>query len=266
MKEIVSVLIEEKNMLKHVVHNIERRQKQIQQLNITGNLRIAYKKGKPNYYLVQKGEKIGRYMKKEELSIAKVIAQRDYDMQILKNAKGRIRAIENFLKKYNKTDLKKIYNKTHQHRREMIEIDIISDEEYVRRWSIVKYKGKGGIEEQKIVTERGESVRSKSEKIIADKLYMLGIPYRYEYPLVLGCNLTVYPDFTILKMPERKEVYFEHFGMLDDEEYFDKMLVKLNTYEKNGIYLGVNLFVSYETSRSPLNIKALNSQLRELFC
>lgn len=31
---------------------------------------------------------------------------------------------------------------------------------------------------QVIITERGEWVRSKSEKIIADKLYLLGIPYR----------------------------------------------------------------------------------------
>ena len=79
-------------------------------------------------------------------------------------------------------------------------------------------------------------------------------------------NFTIYTDFTILKMPERKEVYLEHFGMLDDEEYFEKMLIKLNTYEKNGIYLGINLFFTYETSRKPLNTKALNNQLRELFC
>ena len=95
---------------------------------------------------------------------------------------------------------------------------------------------------------------------------MLGIPYRYECPLVLGYDFTIYPDFTILKMPERKEVYLEHFGMLDDEEYFDRMLLKLNTYEKNGIYLGSNLFFTYETSVKPINTKALNNQLREWFC
>ena len=119
--------------------------------------------------------------------------------------------------------------------------------------------------EKEIITERGELVRSKSEKIIADKLYMMGIPYRYEYPLMLDDGITVYPDFTILKMPERKEVYLEHFGMMDDEEYVNKMLFKISTYERNGIFIGVNLFVTYETSKRPINTKALNNQLKELF-
>ena len=115
------------------------------------------------------------------------------------------------------------------------------------------------------MTERGERVRSKSEKIIADKLYMLGIPYRYEFPIVLEGNIKMYPDFTILKMPERKEVYLEHFGKLDDEAYINITIMKLNTYEKNGIYVGVNLFFTYETNRKALNVKALDKMLRTLF-
>jgi len=58
------------------------------------------------------------------------------------------------------------------------------------------------------------------------------IPYRYEYPLVLAGNVKVYPDFTILKMPEREEVYLEHFGMMDDIDYVDSAMYKLSTYEK----------------------------------
>ena len=161
--------------------------------------------------------------------------------------------------------MKELYNKTHPQRRALIETDVISDEEYVRRWLAVEYKGKSEVEDD-IVTERGECVRSKSEKIIADKLNMLNIPYRYEYPLMLDNGKTVYPDFTILKMPERKEVYFEHFGMIDDEEYFEHMIYKLNSYENNGIYMGINLFITYETSKKPLNTKTLNYKLKELFC
>jgi hypothetical protein len=82
---------------------------------------------------------------------------------------------------------------------------------------------------------------------------------------MLDNGKTVYPDFTILKMPERKEVYFEHFGMIDDEEYFEHMIYKLNSYENNGIYMGINLFITYETSKKPLNTKTLNYKLKELF-
>lgn len=59
-----------------------------------------------------------------------------------------------------------------------------------------------------------EYERSVSE----DESISQGIPYRYEYPLVLEGNVKVYLDFTILKMPEREEVYLEHFGMMDVEE------------------------------------------------
>lgn len=54
--------------------------------------------------------------------------------------------------------------------------------------------------------------------------------------------------------------------MLDDEEYYVKMMFKLNSYENNGIYIGANLFVTYETSRKPLNTKNLNYKFREYFC
>lgn len=94
----------------------------------------------------------------------------------------------------------------------------------------------------------------------------MGIPYRYEYPLVLDGNVRVYPDFTILKMPERQEVYLEHFGMMDDEEYVEKALFKLSNYERNDIFLGVNLFITYETGKRPINTRALDKMLRQIFC
>ena len=40
---------------------------------------------------------------------------------------------------------------------------------------------------------------------------------------------------------------------------------KLNTYERNGIYLGINLFITYETSIRPMNTKVLDEVLRALF-
>lgn len=266
MNTVIAILEKERNELNRFITKLKSKGEN----KTKGYLRIDCKKNRCQYYYVESNKeerqkRNGRYIKKEDMAIVKAIAQRDYDNVALKRACERIKLIDAFINKYSKTDLKQLYNNIHPKRRELIETDVISDEEYVFRWENMKYIGKGGVEEDKIVTERGENVRSKSEKIIADKLYMLGIPYRYECPLVLDNNFTVYPDFTILIMPDRKEVYLEHFGMLDDEEYFDRMLLKLNTYEKNGIYLGSKLFFTYETSRKPINTKALNNQLREWF-
>ncbi len=213
-----------------------------------------------------KGKCNGRYMRKKEIKLAKAIAQRDYDRQVIKLGEERIRAIELFLKKYKRTDLRNMYEKVNPLRRELIEASILSDEEYARRWEKVEYVGKEFTENEKeIITEKGERVRSKSEKIIADKLGKLGIPYRYEYPLFLDKNIKIYPDFTILKMPERKEIYLEHFGLMDSPEYVDTVLYKLNTYQHNGIYPGIQLFFTYETGKIPLDTRMLDKMLKELF-
>lgn len=235
-------------------------------------MRIARKEDAIEYYYKgidrnnKKGDN-GRYMKKNEIDLARRIVQRDYDTSIVKFAEKRIKAIKAFLKNYEETDIKDLYEKMNSYRRELVTTVIISDEEYVRQWQAESYEGKNFANDtQEIITEQGERVRSKSEKIIADKLYALGIPYRYEYPLILEGNIKIYPDFTILRMQQRDEVYLEHFGLMDNSEYVDSVLYKLNTFEKNGIYLGVNLFFTHETSKQPLNTRALDGMLKKLFC
>lgn len=112
-----------------------------------------------------------------------------------------------------------------------------------------------------LFTERGEKVRSKSEKILADKLYSMGIPYRYEYPLKLGRYGTVYPDFTLLNVKTRKEYLLEHFGMMDNPEYCQKALLKIEEYARCGIYPGKNLLCTFETSRKSPNMTIIEQML-----
>lgn len=263
MKAIETILREEKDRLNKIAEEAKRRLKMAPK----GYLRTRRWHGVIEYYYSEVVADNGKYLKKSEKNIAKGIAQRDYDIQVVKNVAARIKAINTFLNMYSKTDLKMLYQKMNPCRRELISAPIVSDDEYIKRWLAVEYEGKPYAEDvPEIFTERGERVRSKSEKIIADKLYALGIPYRYEYPLVLAGNVKMHPDFTILKMPAREEVYLEHFGMMDDGTYVDSALYKLNTYERNGIYPGVNLFITHETSRSPLNTKVLDGFIKELFC
>ena len=270
MKAIDLILTEELSQLKDIVEHASERI-----INAPkGNIRVREWNGVVEYYYRNiettdplENRRNGRYLKKDEEGLAKEIIQRDYDTCVIKKAKERIKAIERFLGVYRKTSLKQIYQKMNPLRRKLVLAEILSDEEYVKQWQAVDYRGKAfEDDEYEIITERGERVRSKSEKIIADKLYALGIPYRYEYPLMLDGNVRVYPDFTILKMPEREEVYLEHFGMMDDADYVENAMYKLNSYEKNKIYLGVNLFVTHETSRSPLNTRALDGMLKRTFC
>lgn len=264
MKTIQNILEEEVQFLRKKVKDAKKRLVNAPK----GHLRIVKKEKTIEFYY--RDENMlgnGRYMRKHEMEVAGKIAQRDYDVQLVKIGEERIQAIETFLKKYNKNSLNDIYNKTNFSRRSMIKDIVISDEEYIKQWQEVQYEGKGFEDNApEIITERGESVRSKSEKIIADKLYSLGIPYRYEYPLILEGSIKMHPDFTILKMPGREVVYLEHLGLMDDMDYVDGVMRKLNIYERNGIYVGVNLFLTYETRKNPLSTRTLDGLIKTLFC
>ena len=83
-------------------------------------------------------------------------------------------------------------------------------------------------------TERGDLVRSKSELVIADKLYARGIEYLYEEPLPLSEGCLRYPDFTI-NDPDGKTYYWEHLGLLDDPGYHDRWKQKRAEYLKAGL-------------------------------
>jgi AAA domain-containing protein/UvrD-like helicase family protein len=68
-------------------------------------------------------------------------------------------------------------------------------------------------------TERGDLVRSKSELVIADKLFARGIDYGYEQQLALPNGRVRYPDFTITDHARGVTFYWEHLGLLDDPGY-----------------------------------------------
>ena len=110
-------------------------------------------------------------------------------------------------------------------------------------------------EDIEILTEKGESVKSKSEKIIADKLNMMNIPYCYEVPLYLKGYGYVKPDFKVLNVATRKEYYWEHYGMMDNKDYIIKALKKKNSYISNNFIVGDNLIETYESQSCPLDTR-----------
>jgi predicted nuclease of restriction endonuclease-like RecB superfamily len=111
---------------------------------------------------------------------------------------------------------------------------------------------------------RGERVRSKSEVIIADRLLISGIPYKYECPLKVGKRV-IHPDFTILRLSDRRVVYYEHCGKLDDPEYAEDLVNRVNDYNHAGIIQGERLFMTFETSKTPLDVRVLDKMIKENF-
>ena len=65
------------------------------------------------------------------------------------------------------------------------------------------------------------------------------MPYRYEFPIKLKSEsgtgrkvseVTFYPDFLCLNLRTREEFCWEHFGLMDDEEYANNAAGKINHY------------------------------------
>lgn len=119
----------------------------------------------------------------------------------------------------------------------------ISASAVVRRSSRLfgTYASSGGYRTDGIhhVTARGERVKSKSELIIADRLYDFrdrGVDYKYEQELLAPGGDTRdlrLPDFTV--QYRGRTWYWEHCGMMDDPVYCAKwQSVRLPWYEKYG--------------------------------
>ena len=225
-------------------------------------LRVCKKKKSYQYYVLSysKHER-PRYICKSEIDIAKQLAQRDYEDQLIKSIEKELISIRMYINNMPETIYEDVYDSLIDGRKTIVVPVIMTEEEYVNMWQNEKYNNKKiRPDDIRYETQRGEIVRSKSEVIIADALYYAGVPYHYEKPLQLG-NRIIYPDFTVLNVRTRKEYYWEHLGLLDNEDYLDKTLRKLDDYELHGISEGDNLILTRETDKFPINISNIKDKI-----
>ena len=248
--------------LRQLIHYLEKRESN----RIKGTLRVSSAKGYPKYYHhfqdSPEEEPRNHYLKKEEWAIARKLAQQEYEEQLLKTARSLLKTVSKKATEYDDHSLQKIYDNLHEARKALVTPVIISDDEYVLKWLHRDYAaGTFAEDEQTLLTENGERVRSKSEKIIADKYHRMSIPYLYEAPLELKSgNRTIQlrPDFTLLNKRTRKQYFHEHFGMIDHPDYANSFLKKLELYAENGIFPGDQLLMTMESSSHILNEQYLN--------
>ena len=196
--------------------------------------------------------------------MARKLAQKDYDKRVLDSVEKELYAVEKYLMLSPHILAKDIYENLQEERRKLINPITESKEDFISNWENTEYVGKTfEAFAPMLYTAKGERVRSKSEVIIADTLNREGIPYRYECPIYVEGWGTVHPDFTVLNVEERREIYWEHLGMMDDMEYVEKTLDKINIYAQNGILPGINLILTYETAKMPLNQKIVQLMIEQ---
>lgn len=266
-----------------------------------GVLNVSPHRGGFQYFRVTaKTGRKGEYIPEEKMSFASAIAQRDYDAKMRAELQKLRGVLEKCVAKYDVSVAENLYALLHPARRSLVTPLVYPDEDFVARWSAVKYAGREfDADGPVLMTARGERVRSKSEIIIADALFRRGIPYRYEFPHELlhagACDVdvargvgevragrcdaggsrgglrargrksvVVYPDFTCLNVRTRKEFVWEHFGMIDVPEYCQNMASKMEMYLMNGFCLGKNFVMTTETHDRPLNSMMVEKILEQL--
>ena len=261
--------------LKELIEMVEARETELSQLIRTtqaslgedaGRLYISPHRDELQFYqAIPHGGK--KYLPKDSPEIRR-IAQSEYDRSILKAAEHESKLIRRLKLFYeHKSAPEYLYNRLNSVKRGLVRPVTEPDDEFVRKWLEQTFpQSDYPFGPEVFYTDRGERVRSKSEVIIANMLLKYEVPYRYECPLNLedpeDYSMTaVYPDFTILRVRDRTELYWEHLGLLDNPNYLARNMWKIRTYQMNGYMLGQKLIISSETSDMPLDMRIVEKKI-----
>jgi hypothetical protein len=225
-------------------------------------LKINKRKGHIQLYLSSGGTKRKwKYVPVAEINRAKRVAQNEYNKAIIKAIDNEIEAACHALTIKSEDKFEAIYDKLSPERRQLVRPVVLTDDQYIEQWINTNYIKSDIPIEEHFYTDKGEYVRSKSELIIANLLNKNDIPYRYECGLKVG-NKLYFPDFTILDRTSKKEVYWEHFGKMGEEEYAMKAASKYAAYLKEGY---TDIIITFETDSCPIDVKAIEAIIRKRF-
>ena len=226
-----------------------------------GSLRLSRINGHIRYYWTRNGE--STYIRKKNEHLVSRLANKEYLLKLNQLLEQELKTIGTFLKRYQPSEKKRLYSALHPSRQSLITPVLLPDEVFIAEWKsglLMKRSQQSNTfpMSRSFQTKEGSAVRSKSEKIIADLLYDLGIPYVYEAPFFSKGGVS-FPDFTMLNVRTRTTVYWEHFGMMDHADYSAGIPQKMNDYERAGIRLGETLIATFETAATPIDVKNIKT-------
>ena len=228
-----------------------------------GHLSIGHSNGSYKWFYFNNGEKT--YIKKSDIKLAKKLALKKY-------IKLKMAVVSGEINELSKTQLNLIESRDKLN-------TLLSDPAYIELledyfstsdveadyWMNADYNRSSSHPENLIhPTVNGIMVRSKSESMIAVALAESRIPFRYEELISIN-NISIAPDFTLLHPMTNKTYYWEHFGLIDNENYYENFAVKIKTYAKANIILGDNLIVTFETSDNPLSFNTISNIINQYF-
>ncbi len=226
-------------------------------------IRISVDKGRCRYYIKNNRGKY-EYVTKENMGTVNEMIQKQYNDKAIRLIKKRLSQFQKILIDYDEREIDNLFDEMHDERKKIVVPMEPTSCQLYQSWLNEPYEGKAFEQGTAVIlTEKGERVRSKSEKILADYFYHNGIEYKYEKPLYLKGIGIVYPDFTFWSKKLSEEIYWEHDGKMDDPVYAKTAVKKVNAYISNGILPTDRLILTYETAATPLQMECVENLLRK---
>ena len=229
------------------------------------SLNVKIRRGRPEFFLYDRRTGRQEYLALTEDERIRGLVRSYYEKRLRAAAYKEKKQIDRCIGILGKEgDVDEVYGRLPKAIREFAEPHELTDDGYAESWKKETIDLPKRPVKTSYTTIKGEKVRSKSEVIIADRLYAAGVPYKYEWPYTLDDGYTtIHPDFLALNKHTRKEVLWEHFGKLDDADYCDRMQQRLEGYSKYGYFPGKRLILTYESSKHPLNTEYVDRLIKE---
>lgn len=237
----------------------------------SGDTLLAKKSHESFSYYVKAPDSSRTYLQSSDFVALKRLAKETLDLKTLEDLSQQLRALNAYLAAY------KTKNATYPYllssRKEAFLHApafqrLLADEamaEDLREWAKAPYPKSERYSEDLSVKATGDLwVRSKSEAFIVSCLVNAGIPFHYEEEHYFD-GVLMAPDFTIRHPRNRKMFIWEHFGLMDSEEYQSATAKKLYHYFKAGFIPDINLITTYETLDSPLDYPLVQQKISYWF-
>ena len=262
-----------KNMLNMALEEFEANQKlasrleQLLKKSPEGRVEMTVANGRPKFYLISRGDR--KYLGRNKAGLIQKLIEKNYYKQLLRETRKTQTTLKRFLNDYDPEAQSHVYEQMHVFRKEQVTPLVMPFRDYAEKW-LSEHRARAAASPNtypksgEFITNNGEVVRSKSEKIIADLLQRLGLYYVYECPLEVNGTL-LYPDFAILNPITRETWYLEHRGRMDQADYAEDALQKERLYASCGLFPGLGLIISEETLAHPLQTRDLENMIRRFF-
>lgn len=258
------VLEREKELVKELRRNKKRLEKEPE-----GMLFHHRDRGTMRFYQYQnvKGKKKRHYLGVDEQELTKKLAMKLFLEKRNQDIEEMLEAIQAFRKVYFKKHREGRYLEKDRVDRllEEREIGALLGRDDLMEWMSAPYDKLQKYPEHLIHMVKDDvAVRSKSEEIIMNVLDRYHIAYRYDCAIEINGHI-LHPDFILRDPKTGKFILWEHLGAMDKEEYRQNARWKLNQYMEAGYTPMLDLIITSETEKHPMDTYTAEAIVRMMF-